>query len=583
MTGAALRARRYSRRGISTATLNWITRSGSSLWDGADRFRFFGANAYWLALNDNARDGSGNPTYPSTSVVDATFDALVSMGAKVARVHTLGISVGKPKTMMPTLGSWDSAAVAKADYVIASAKARGIRLMVPLCDRWDFYHGGGITFAGFRGGSTMSFFYSDSTVRTDFKAYISTLLNHVNPYTGLAWKADPTIFCWETGNEIYDAPTAWTADIAAHIKSLTSNQLVADGTAASGMHVSNSAISDSNIDVMGGHFYGTDHSMDRQWLRTDAAAAVSAGKAYIVGEYDWTDGSNNGSTTPTSDTNRAGWLAEIEGNGNVAGDIMWTIVHTSAGVHRDSYELYVPTTENAEQAAGLAAFTAHGPVMASSTTAPVDYTGTLTDSFAGSNGDPIDVGKWVFLESPTNGAGIADIQSNRGRMLTASTGGYGDKIALISQAAARASTTMSVTVYPQDLSKESYFSVPIRAQTSDLSVGDTTCYKLEIGAGSGSASISVSKKVSGSQTVLKTGSTISGAANGAPIYLEFSAVGTALTLRAWTGDKVTDRPGTATWTGTDSSITAAGKTALVLNGGNAATTVDWRVDDFSVA
>ena len=35
-----------------------------------------------------------------------------------------------------------------------------------------------------------------------FKTYVSDLLKHMNPYTGKAWKDDPTIAAWETGNEM---------------------------------------------------------------------------------------------------------------------------------------------------------------------------------------------------------------------------------------------------------------------------------------------------------------------------------------------------------------------------------------------
>jgi len=40
-----------------------------------------------------------------------------------------------------------------------------------------------------------------------------TLLNHVNTYTCLAYKNDPTIMAWETGNEL-DPPTSWTQTIS---------------------------------------------------------------------------------------------------------------------------------------------------------------------------------------------------------------------------------------------------------------------------------------------------------------------------------------------------------------------------------
>ena len=72
---------------------------------------------------------------------------------------------------------------------------------------------------------SLSQFFTDTTVINSFKAHISFVLNHVNRYTGIAYKDDPTILAWETGNEVTVSPTAWdstyngwTEDIAQHIK-----------------------------------------------------------------------------------------------------------------------------------------------------------------------------------------------------------------------------------------------------------------------------------------------------------------------------------------------------------------------------
>lgn len=63
------------------------------------------------------------------------------------------------------------------------------------------------------------------------------LLNHVNTYTGVALKDDPTIMAWETINEggayfLADGapPQAWNTAVAQYIKSLAPNHLVLDGT-----------------------------------------------------------------------------------------------------------------------------------------------------------------------------------------------------------------------------------------------------------------------------------------------------------------------------------------------------------------
>lgn len=48
----------------------------------------------------------------------------------------------------------------------------------------------------------MQQFYTNRTIIQDFKNYIEHLLTHVKQYTGLTYAEDPTIFAFETGNEL---------------------------------------------------------------------------------------------------------------------------------------------------------------------------------------------------------------------------------------------------------------------------------------------------------------------------------------------------------------------------------------------
>ena len=67
-------------------------------------------------------------------------------------------------------------------------------------------------------------------VEEDFRAYVATVLNHLNPHTGLRYKEDPTIMAWESGNELYFPPFQWTIDLAKYIKEeLGAVQLFMDG------------------------------------------------------------------------------------------------------------------------------------------------------------------------------------------------------------------------------------------------------------------------------------------------------------------------------------------------------------------
>ena len=82
--------------------------------------------------------------------------------------------------------------------------------------------------------------------------------------TGVAYKNDPTILAWETGNELGAyrlgegaPPASWTSTIALYIKSIDKNHLVIDGS--DGLY--NSAGSPipglgvSGVDIVSDHFY----------------------------------------------------------------------------------------------------------------------------------------------------------------------------------------------------------------------------------------------------------------------------------------------------------------------------------------
>lgn len=351
-----------ARGGAVPAVTEFVERRGSRLYLNGRPFRFAGANEYYLGLDDNLLDSTGAPTYPTWEAVDSALDAAVSLGVTVVRAHTLGISVGNPRSVEPALGIWNEEAFRPIDYVVAAARARGLRLMIPLTDEWRWYHGGKSTFTGWRGypnhpdtshtagtdpqqRASEAHFYTDPVVIADFKEYIRHLLTHRNVYTGLTYAEDPTIAIWETGNELWDAPVAWTDQIARFIKSLAPRQLVADGSAATGLHVARAAVTSLAVDIVGGHFY----PRNLAWLQNDATVAAAHGKAYVVGEYDW-----HGDLQP--------WLDAIAANHDVAGAAVWTVLPRLAGgvpePHGDGYAIWVPGVDAQTRAVGtaLAAF-----------------------------------------------------------------------------------------------------------------------------------------------------------------------------------------------------------------------------------
>jgi hypothetical protein len=355
-TGTVVTLDRFDVDVVPPAAGSLVTRAGSRLIMAGKPFRFTGANLYWLGLDDNIRDSAGAPTYPTKFRIDNALQAAAAAGMTVIRSHTLGISVGCARCLEPSLGVFQDSALASADYAIARAGQLGLKIIIPLTDQWHFYHGGESTFTGWRGypnaaGSdnnqinaannatqraSEAHFYSDPVVIGDFKAYITHLLNHVNPYTGLKYKDDPAVLAWETGNEIWTANTSWTGDIAHFIKhDLGATQLVADGTAADGMHVANAAINAADVDIVGGHFYPVDTS----WASADAATAAAAGKVYLIGEYAWTD--------PVATEQL---LTLVDSTTAIAGALLWTLMpfqeDGSPEIHGDGYAFYNPPTNS---------------------------------------------------------------------------------------------------------------------------------------------------------------------------------------------------------------------------------------------
>lgn len=307
-----VRQSNFSSPPTNVALHGFVTRSGSQLLLNGQPFRFAGANMHWLALDDSTN-------YPSQFRVNDGLDAAKEMGLTVIRSHDLGVSTGCKNCIEPSLGVFNETALAHVDYVIKAARDRGIRLIIPLTDNWHFPAGGKHNFTDWRGISDENQFYYNPQVTQDFKNYIRTLLDHVNTYTGVAYKNDPIIMAWETGNEI-DPPASWTQTISTYIKSIDLHHLIVDGMAG----VDPSAANLGNIDIVSNHYYPKSIAQ----LQHDASDAQRAGKVFIVGEFDWND-ANGGDTL-------SNFLSAIESDSRVAGDAFWELWS-----HDDEYG-YVP-------------------------------------------------------------------------------------------------------------------------------------------------------------------------------------------------------------------------------------------------
>lgn len=115
-----------------------ITRKNSGLYLGDTPWTASGANVYWLGIDENVVPPAGEPydavtksSYPTKARITEIFDTMVMMGARTVRSQTMGISVGNPLSVMPTLGVVNQKAFESMDWAVKEARRTGVRIFAP--------------------------------------------------------------------------------------------------------------------------------------------------------------------------------------------------------------------------------------------------------------------------------------------------------------------------------------------------------------------------------------------------------------------------------------------------------------------
>jgi len=284
------------------------------------------------------------------------------MGANTVRLGSCGTSVGYQYALEPSLGSYGNWDI--HDYVIYAAGQYGLRVILPLTDDYNYYTGGKYTFLNWRGVSTGNYgnaFYTNSQVISDYKAYIYQILTRTNTYNGLQYRNDPTILAWETGNELGAyigeegyPPASWTDEIVTGIKEVDANHLVIDGTDGFYNYTTKATapgLGVSKIDFMSDHGYPRNIAL----LNAEEPLAASARKAFLIGEYDWTNSFGGDSL--------ADYISAIEKT-NYLGDMIWNVMgHDDQCCnfvqHNDGYSMYYPNGNTAALQANILQIVQH--------------------------------------------------------------------------------------------------------------------------------------------------------------------------------------------------------------------------------
>lgn len=194
--------------------------------DGA-QFRFLGGNQNHLPVRPWGED-----------YVDRVLDYATERGLSVVR--TWGFPPAWTETSVHTApGEFDDGWFEHFDYVIAAAKRRDLRLVVPLLNNWygaDHAPSPGAYADWSDTAETTNDFFADEQANAYFENYVEHVLTRENELTGLAYREDPTICMWEVGNEIEyhderrgESLADWYDARAAHVKSLDDAHLVGSG------------------------------------------------------------------------------------------------------------------------------------------------------------------------------------------------------------------------------------------------------------------------------------------------------------------------------------------------------------------
>jgi len=266
----------------------FITRDGNRLMDGDTAFRFVGANMPGLVVPyDFTLRLPERMALPTPWEIEDAFKTLDRMNLRVVRTWNLPMrgpdEAPQPYHYVLAPGHFNESAFRTIDHSLAMANKYGVRMMLCLSAEAGDYLGGIGTYAAHR-GKKRGDFWTDPQLREDYKATVRFVLSRVNTVTGVPYREDKAILAWQFGNEMYGAQTNWLSEMAAYMKRLDPNHLVAETRHSPAFAPQ---LIDPNIDLLTRHYYTDYKASGTNWPAAvkREVELIGGQRPFFVGEF----------------------------------------------------------------------------------------------------------------------------------------------------------------------------------------------------------------------------------------------------------------------------------------------------------